>query len=494
MDPDRRSAPPVILALWLLAGDPALHLERALDLARQQRYEEARTELLAGRLLAPRDKRFPIELAGLAWRRQDRAAAKSYLKEALQIDPGDSYANDFLATLYLLEGNTEAALKYWNRTGQPRLSGVTYPAFADSFLMDRLLGVPPAEPLELERYRAARQRLQESRIFAASRLELAAEPDADNFHLRVRAVESRPWMGVMTALSGLPFQTLFPEFHNLGGRGIYSGSLLRWDAQKRRALSELRVPVRGDPRWFWHFRAGHWRETWNRGEAEDFRLNAGEAMAELRFLPDSRFGWRAGVAATHRSNRNLEGYAEGFGLKTHTAADLAWLRLPERSAALSSSARIELGRVFDAGRNFYARTTGGLQFDWRPRRLEFSSRLRAGRVFGAAPFDELFQLGNDRDHDLRLRAHPAFHHGKKGRGLVSGSYVLLNQDALMPLWRWGFFQVHGGPFVDVAGSSGWHWDAGVQCRIETLPGVSVVLSYGWDLRTGRGAFFGDVPR
>jgi tetratricopeptide (TPR) repeat protein len=484
----------VILALLLLAGDPTLHLERALELAQQQRYEEAYAELLAGRLLAPRDKRFPLELAGLAWRRRDRSTAKSYLKEALRIDPADTYANDFLATVYLLEGNTEAALKHWNRTGQPRLSGVTLPASVDPVLMDRLLGVPLGEALDVERYRAACQRLKAARLFVASRLELSAEPDTGNFRLSLSAIERQPWMGMMTALSGLPFQTLFPEFHNLGRKGVYSGSLLRWDAQKRRALTEMRFPLRRDPRWFWNFRAGYWRETWYRSDAGDFRLNAGEALAELHFLPNSRSVWWAGVAATHRGYRNLDGYPDGFGLKTHAGGDLTLLRLPEQSAALNFSAQVELGRVFRQERALYARTRGGLHFNWQPHRWEVSSRLRAGRVFGAAPFDELFQLGNDRDHDLRLRAHPAFRDGKKGRGLVSGSYVLLNQDALTRLWNWGFVKIHGGPFLDAARAPGWHWDAGMQCRIEALPGVSVVLSYGWDLGTGRGAFFGDVPR
>ena len=47
------------------------------------------------------------------------AEAKRNLRTALHRNPDDRYANDFLATLYQLDGNTEAALKYWNRLGKP---------------------------------------------------------------------------------------------------------------------------------------------------------------------------------------------------------------------------------------------------------------------------------------------------------------------------------------------------------------------------------------
>ena len=46
------------------------------------------------------------------------------LHRALQLDPKDEYANEFLATVYFLEGNLEAALKYWNRVGKPQIAEV----------------------------------------------------------------------------------------------------------------------------------------------------------------------------------------------------------------------------------------------------------------------------------------------------------------------------------------------------------------------------------
>ncbi|HZE80311.1 MAG TPA: tetratricopeptide repeat protein, partial [Candidatus Polarisedimenticolia bacterium] len=82
-------------------------------LAHLQRWEEASRALSAGQRLAPNDKRFPIELAGVAFKQKNYGEAKRDLHRALRLDPKDAYANEFLATIYFLEGNLEAALKYW---------------------------------------------------------------------------------------------------------------------------------------------------------------------------------------------------------------------------------------------------------------------------------------------------------------------------------------------------------------------------------------------
>ncbi len=73
-----------------------------------------------------KDKRFPLELAGIAYREKDTAGAKRFLHRALSLDPRDEYGNDFLGTLYSLEGNLAGALFYWNRIGKPVLQNVHY--------------------------------------------------------------------------------------------------------------------------------------------------------------------------------------------------------------------------------------------------------------------------------------------------------------------------------------------------------------------------------
>src|SRR5689334_20337624 len=69
--------------------------------------------------------------------------AEQDLRAALRLDPRDAYANDFLASLERLEGNLEAALLHWNRTGQPVLGNVRAvpPLPLDSPLAERAIAI-----------------------------------------------------------------------------------------------------------------------------------------------------------------------------------------------------------------------------------------------------------------------------------------------------------------------------------------------------------------
>jgi len=93
-------------------------------LAHLERWQEANSSLSNGQRLAPRDKRFPVELAGVAFKQKRYGEARNDLRRALQLDPKDEYATEFLATVYFLEGNLEAALKYWNRVEKPEIAEV----------------------------------------------------------------------------------------------------------------------------------------------------------------------------------------------------------------------------------------------------------------------------------------------------------------------------------------------------------------------------------
>src|SRR5207302_3525003 len=78
-------------------------------LAHLERWQEAGKALSDGQRLAPDDKRFPVELAGVAFKQKKYGEARDDLHHALQLDPKDEYANEFLATIYFLQDNLEAA-------------------------------------------------------------------------------------------------------------------------------------------------------------------------------------------------------------------------------------------------------------------------------------------------------------------------------------------------------------------------------------------------
>ena len=121
---------------------------------------------------------------------------------------------------------------------------------------------------------------------------------------------------------------------------------------------------------------------------------------------------------------------------------------------------------------------------------------------GRIPFDQLFELGVERDNDLWLRGHSGTTGGRKGAAPMGRRYFLANGEMDKNIYTTGFFSLKLGPFIDtgaIADSSGlfgserWLWDLGAQCKVRVFGGLTVTLSYGRDLRSGRGVFYGTVP-
>jgi len=157
------------VAVWrgLPHPPPALDYYAGMALARLERLDEARAALEAGWRKDPRDKRFPVELAGLAYKRHDFSSAARYLHRALRLDPADRYANDFLATIYFLRHNLDAALPYWNRAGKPRIEQIRQepePRVRPG-LLDQAFAVAPASVLTLGELRATEASLDLLGIF-----------------------------------------------------------------------------------------------------------------------------------------------------------------------------------------------------------------------------------------------------------------------------------------------------------------------------------------
>src|SRR5215831_1936829 len=82
-----------------ISQTPTDSYARGMSLAAGERWDEARVAFEAVLRQQPEDKRFPLELAGIAFKQRNPSLAKRWLRRALQIDPADAYANDFLATL-----------------------------------------------------------------------------------------------------------------------------------------------------------------------------------------------------------------------------------------------------------------------------------------------------------------------------------------------------------------------------------------------------------
>ncbi len=150
---------------------------RGLALARQQQWNESRKAFAAGHLKNSGDPRFLVELAGVAYKQNDLSAAEQNLRAALRLGSRDTYTLDFLGTIYFLQGNLEAALKYWNAINKPRLRNVAVqpPPRLEETLLGHAIAFNAPQFLSGDAVLATRARLQNLGRFQAGRSDRAAE-------------------------------------------------------------------------------------------------------------------------------------------------------------------------------------------------------------------------------------------------------------------------------------------------------------------------------
>jgi cytochrome c-type biogenesis protein CcmH/NrfG len=153
---------------------------QGLALARLERWSDARAAFEAGQRKEPSDPRFHTELAGVAYKQKNFSQAKRELRAALKLDSADRYSHEFLGAIFLLEGNLEAAVKYWNPIDMPRLANVAIaprPRLDDKLLKSAVAFDAP-QVLTTNALLATRARLDALETFGPQRLELA--PSSSN--------------------------------------------------------------------------------------------------------------------------------------------------------------------------------------------------------------------------------------------------------------------------------------------------------------------------
>ena len=166
------------------------------------------------------------------------------------VEPNDSYANDFLGTVYFLEDNLEAALKYWNRAGKPHIDDVREDPTprVSPVLLDHAFAFSPAATLTLPQFLDSNARLRGMGIFQPFHFDLNARSDG-NFDVVFRAREldgfgNSKLESLFLFFQGLPFQEVNPQYYNLRSEAINFISMYRWDAQKRRIFAALSGALR----------------------------------------------------------------------------------------------------------------------------------------------------------------------------------------------------------------------------------------------------------
>lgn len=509
----------------LVESDPhppaELYFYYGTALARLERWDDARRAFHAGARLEPFDKRFPLELAGVAFKQKRYPEAAGHLRHALELAPDDSYANDFLATVYLLLRNPEAALKYWNRIGKPQVAGIEMepPPKVDSVLLDHAFAFSPADLLRLPDLLTSEARIRSLGTFSSFRFELLARSDG-KFDVLFRNHERGGWgssklEALFSLFRSLPAETVNPEFFNLGHRAINLVSLYRWDAQKRRVNVRLSGPLGRQARRRYTV-GGDWRnENWiirtsftgPDTELGSFNLRRTAVAGGLFSVVTGRWNWSAGAELSHREFRNVVPgialtpslLAEGFQLKQIMRVNADVWRIPERRVVLSADGSSEGGRIWSDPTHSFLKLQGALRFHWFPRAegddYEMQHRVSIGRTVGDVPFDELFVLGVLGDNPLLMRGHVTTRGGRKGSGPIGRNYFISNWDLEKNVLRKYGATLSIGPFIDIGkitddspvlGSQKWLVDTGIQVRVRVF-GASILLSYGKDLRSGNNA-------
>lgn len=494
-----------------------------ISLARLERWDEARMAFQRGIGQEPRDIRFLLELAGVAFKQKNNAEAAGYLRRALRLDPDDTYANDFLASVYFLQGNLEAALSRWNRVSKPLIEETPLDPKpkVDPVLLDHAFAFAPTTVLSLHDLQTTQARVVGLNIFSNYRFDLEARPDG-KFNMVFRAQERNgrlgaKWVGLLALFRGLPFKTIYPEFFNIRRKAINFESLVRWDPEKRRFRTNLSGPFSGDPKWRYQFDLDLRDEKWDirrsfTGIAPrlgGLKLRKQAFAATATSFVNGRLDWTTGVELSNRDFRDVNAgaaltprlLAQGFQLKHLGQINYELMRAPEKRFILSAGASSELGRIWSQPSHIFAKLQGSIEAHWFPQGsgddYEMQGKLRAGKTFGEIPFDELFILGVERDNDLWLRAHIGTRDGRKGSAPLGRDYFLSNWELDKNVYSNALMSLKLGPFLDSGritdsssglGSQTWLWDLGAQAKVRVF-GLGVAFSYGKDLRSGNNAFY-----
>jgi hypothetical protein len=492
-------------------------------LAQLGRLADAQQAFAAGARLQPHDKRFPLELAGVAFRQKDYPQAARYLRRALRLDPQDSYGNDFLGTVYFLQGSIEAALKYWNRVDKPQIVAVRNRPSpqVNAALLDRALAFAPASVLRLPDLLTTDARIRGLGIFPSYQFDLQARDDG-KFAVVFRNRERDGWgqtklEKLFLLLRGLPFLSINPEVYNLRHQAINFVSMYRWDAQKRRITAEFSAPFKANPKFRYGLIADLRNENWDirnsfQGPAPllgSLNLRREAVGASFASFETGRWRWAAGAEVSHRDFRSVipgvaltpSLLAKGYQLKQVAQLEVVLWRLPERRLTLEGGLSSQAGRLWSQSSLSFEKLQGSARFHWFPKAqgddYEVQHWIRAGKTFGDVPFDELFMLGLERDNDLWMRGHIGTRDGRKGSAPLGRNHFLSNWEADKNVYHNGIFTVKIGPFLDTGkitdpstglGSHQWLWDLGAQAKVRVF-GIGVTFSYGKDLRSGNNAFY-----
>lgn len=505
-------------------GDVYVYL--GIAYGRMKEYQKAQDILKEGADRYPQDARFHNQLADLFLEKNDVDGAKSELRRALAVEPGNNYASDLLATIDMSQGEVQAALQAWNKTGRPIVNDILhnyYPTFG-SWVVRDALAFHPAGVLRYDAWKTTESRLFETGNFSNVGIDIEPAPVPDQYNAVIRTTAKKNTLGSLAVglVKGLLSETSYLDLWNIGNSGVNFNSNYRWDANRRRVEGRLKIPV-PLPGLLHIELANTWRaERWDlsRSIRSEFRpsarfdYRANTVRFRVKQIPHYRVEVGAGLEYRNRSAKGdlPELFTDSSKVGRFSAETN--LRLVDRryqnrlhlEAFLSRRSILGdvnfTGGVVELSNRFTLSKTSSTYLDWT---------IKAGTARGRLPVEDYFVLGVDTTNPRHLlRGHKATEHDKYGKGPMGTDFALVNFDIerhlkTIPLFsalNIPFFTVKGKLFFDAAKTFDRNrifqqgrlfLDTGAGLRFET-PTSSFNIGYGRSLRDGKGVLFAYVER
>lgn len=490
----------VLLAGATVASDVETFYRQGIAFSQNAKWKEAHEAFSLGAKADPADVRFPLELAGVAYKTGDRSAAKHHLHRALRLSPNEAYASEVLASLYLLEGNVAAAVPVWNRIGQPRIRR-TVVTGGRTAIAERAIEVNPGDILKTDAFDRTTANFNRLGIESHPSLVPLSDGRWDFKEALAPAVDPRTgWPAILIgAAAVLPYQAVRVGFDLPWKSLMRFDSFLRWDPDKRLVAGSMSGMVQGNPHLVYRAEGEVRNEIWNlawSGSTPLFKMSRSGGRIQFVSGIGSRIDWTNGFSAAQLDIVNGP-YASGTEVAGESGIVWRAWENDSRRVALRIDGKAEFGRLLslpDPFTRLQAGTWIGSREQGRTPQLTFYGR--AGWSDGQAPFDRLYMLGMERDNDLWLRGHLGTDSiGRKGNSPLGNNFVLAQMDATKTLYKREFFAWRLGPFFDAGnaggslGSRGWLYDTGLETRLRLMDAVEFVGVGGYDLRAGGLVFY-----
>ena len=423
-------------------------------LAKQEKWEAAGQALERTIDLNPRFAPAHLELAGVRYRQGANHEAMRLLRKTISMDPGNSYARYFLATLSYLEDRQLEALYHWNAVGEPRINEISYltPSQANPELIEKLFRLNEGEVLSREQIMDIRW-VQESLRLRSDFQWLLQPSSNDQWDLEISLFSSNSLSSKkMLLLENLPRiafnQEVFAEYQNDKGQSFGGG--FRWNSSRKLGMATSSFPFLFSASDVLRLGGAVRDEAWHHSESgTDFALETETLSGSYEQSFRGRKSLTLHAAYQHQDFLFENGTFQSQNPHVF-ALGLEWKQLvdlnPQDSRQLHWAARLDRIGLFGDTHKVTYRLSTGVRVNWLLReksRTDLAFSLQGGISGNSLPLGYYFSLGVGPDHPVPLRAHQTLRDGRKGNNPLGREVALANLEFSHRLLRWKFFDLKG---------------------------------------------------